>query len=137
MCSIFIAMDGKTLRGSYNTASGKSALHSVSAWAFGLRLCLGFKSEDDESNEIPAVQELTAIRDLKGFVVTTDAMHWQKETAKAIVAKEVDYVLFVKGNQPSLQDAFNAAIMKANSVENASRRTRKTKKNRNRIETRG
>lgn len=132
-----VAMDGKTLRGSFDTASGKSALHSVSAWACGLRLCLGLKSVDDKSNEIPAVQELIAILDLKGSVVTADAMHCQKETAKAIVAKEADYVLFVKGNQPSLQDALHNAIIKAmDSDDNASRRTRKTEKNRNRIETR-
>ncbi len=106
-------MDGKTLRGSFDTASGKSAPHSVSAWACVYGLCLGLKSVDDKSNEIPAVQELIEVLDLKGSVVTADAMHCQKETAKAIVAKEADYVLFVKGNQPSLQDALNDAIIKA------------------------
>lgn len=74
-----IAMDGKTLRGSFDSASGKSPLHSVSAWACGLRLCLGLRSVDDKSNEIPAVQELIAMLDLKGSVVTADAMHCQKK----------------------------------------------------------
>lgn len=51
-----VALDGKTLRGSFDRRSGKSALHSVSAWACGLKLCLALKSVEDKSNEIPAVQ---------------------------------------------------------------------------------
>lgn len=132
-----IAMDGKTLRGSFDKASGKSALHSVSAWICGLRMCLGLKSVDDKSNEIPAVQELIAMLDLEGAVVTADAMHCQKETVQAIVNKEADYLLIVKGNQPTLQDALHQAIIEAmNADDGRTRRTRKMEKNRNRLETR-
>ena len=52
-----VAFDGKTLRGSHDKSRGKSALHSISAWVCGLRMCIGLKSVDDKSNEIPAVQE--------------------------------------------------------------------------------
>lgn len=132
-----VAVDGKTLRGSFDKASGKSALHSVSAWICGLRMCLGLKSVDDKSNEIPAVQELIAMLDLEGAVVTADAMHCQKETVRAIVTKEADYLLIVKGNQPTLQDALHGAIIEAmNADDGRTRRTRKTEKNRNRLETR-
>jgi predicted transposase YbfD/YdcC len=132
-----VAVDGKTLRGSFDRASGKSALHSVSAWVCGLRMCLGLKSVDDKSNEIPAVQELIAMLDLEGAVITADAMHCQKETVQAIVAKEADYLLIVKGNQPTLEDALHQAIIEAmNADDGRTRRTRKAEKNRNRLETR-
>ncbi len=76
-----VAFDGKTLCGSFDQASAKSALHSVSAWACGLKLCLGLKSVEDKSNEIPAVQQLIDLIDLRGAIVTADAMHCQIETA--------------------------------------------------------
>lgn len=108
-----VAIDGKTLRGSYDRASGKSALHSISAWVCGLRMCLGLKSVDDKSNEIPAVQELIELLDLAGAVVTTDAMHCQTQTAKAVIAKQADYIMIVKGNQPTLHEALHETILKA------------------------
>jgi predicted transposase YbfD/YdcC len=108
-----IAVDGKTLRGSHDGANGKSALHSISAWACGLRMCIGLNSVDDESNEIPAAQELIRLLDLQGAVVTADAMHCQTETAKAIVSKDADYILTVKGNQPALQEVLNTTLLKA------------------------
>ena len=133
-----VAFDGKTLRGSFDTASGKSPLHSVSAWACGLRLCLGLNSVDDKSNEIPAVQELISMLDLQGAVVTADAMHCQKATVEAIVAKQADYLLFVKGNQPTLQQALHDAI--GNAFDNENSRIRSMEKrevHRGRQETRG
>ncbi len=75
-----IAFDGKTLRASFDSASGKSPLHSVSAWACGLRLTQGLTSVSEKSNEIPAVQELIKVFDLEGSVVTADAMHCQRKT---------------------------------------------------------
>lgn len=133
-----VAVDGKTLRGSFDSASQTSALHSVSAWACGLRLCLGLNSVDDKSNEIPAVQELASMLDLAKAVVTADAMHCQKATAEAIVDKEADYLLFVKGNQPTLQDALHEAI--CNAFDNDDPRIRSVEKretNRGRSEMRG
>lgn len=132
-----VAFDGKTLKGSHDRSRSKSALHSVSAWVCGLRMCIGLKSVEDKSNEIPAVQELIDLIDLKGAVVTADAMHCQVETAKAIIEKEADYILIVKGNQPSLQDALHEAIIKAMENDDPKvRRTRKLEINRGRIETR-
>jgi predicted transposase YbfD/YdcC len=98
-----IAIDGKTLRGSFDAASGKSALHVVSAWASGLRLSLGQVAVDDTSNEITAVPKLLELLELTGAVVTMDAMHCQKETLVAIRAKGADYLVPVKDNQPKLR----------------------------------
>lgn len=132
-----VAIDGKTLRGSQDRSQGKSALHSISAWVCGLRMCIGLKSVDDKSNEIPAAQELIKMLDLKGAVVTADAMHCQTETAQAIIEKEADYILMVKGNQPSLQDALHAAIVAELEGEAPkARRHRKTEINRGREEFR-
>lgn len=95
-----VAFDGKMQRGSFDTASGKSPLHSVSVWAYGLRLKLGLSSVSEKSNEIPAVQELIKVLDLEGSVVTADAMHCQRETAKAVVDKNADYILRQKEINP-------------------------------------
>lgn len=132
-----VAFDGKTLRGSFDQASAKSALHSVSAWVCGLKLCLGLKSVEDKSNEIPAVQQLIDLLDLKGAVVTADAMHCQVETAAKVVDKEADYVLIAKGNQESLQSEIRETL--ANAFEEQNPRLRQcsaTEKNRDREETR-
>lgn len=97
-----VAIDGKTLRGSFDAASGKSALHVVSAWASGLRLSLGEVAVDGKSNEITAVPKLLELLELTGAVVTLDAMHCQKDTLAAIRAKGADYLVPVKDNQPKL-----------------------------------
>ena len=132
-----VAFDGKTLRGSFDHASGKSALHSVSAWGCGMRLCVGLTSVDEKSNEIPAVQELLKVLDLEGAVVTADAMHCQKETAKAVIDKKADFVLVVKGNQPTLQNELHEEIIKAFDEDNpAMRRHHKKEINHGRNEYR-
>lgn len=97
-----VAIDGKTLRRSFDKAAGKSPLHLVSAWASDLRISLGQVAVDDKSNEITAVPQLLALLELTGAVVTLDAMHCQKATTAAIRAKAADYVLIVKDNQPTL-----------------------------------
>jgi predicted transposase YbfD/YdcC len=97
-----IAIDGKTLRGSFDRAAGQSALHTITAFACDLRICLRQMSVDDKSNEIPAVPTLLKLMELSGATVTLDAMHCQVETARAIVAAEADYILIVKGNQEGL-----------------------------------
>jgi predicted transposase YbfD/YdcC len=132
-----VAIDGKTLRGSFDTASSKSPLHSITAWACGLRMCIGAMSVDSKSNEIPAVQRLVEHLDIQGAVVTADAMHCQKETAKIIHDKGADYILQVKGNQPSLENALNDEIMAALEEEIKTIRThKKTEMNRSREEFR-
>lgn len=97
-----IAIDGKTLRRSFDQATGRAALHVVSAWATDLRVCLGQVAVDDKSNEITAVPRLLALLELTGAVVTLDAMHCQTATAAAIRKQGADYLLTVKQNQPKL-----------------------------------
>lgn len=70
-----VAIDGKTLRGSFDQASGQSALHTITAFATGFKLVLKQLSVDDKSNEIPTVPMLLELLDLTGAVVTLDAMH--------------------------------------------------------------
>jgi predicted transposase YbfD/YdcC len=99
-----IAIDGKAQRGSARHAVGRSALHVVSAWAVENRLTLGQVATDAKSNEITAIPELLALLDLKGAVVTIDAMGCQKEIAAEIIAGEGEYLLAVKENQPHLYE---------------------------------
>jgi len=97
-----IAIDGKTLRGSYDQVAGQSALHTITAFAVGTRTCLRQMLVDEKSNEIPAVPILLQLLELEGAIVTLDAMHCQVETAQAILDRGADYLLTVKKNQPSL-----------------------------------
>lgn len=132
-----VAFDGKALRGSLDTAADKSALHSVSAWACGLKLCLALNSVEEKSNEIPAVQQLIDMLDLDGAVVTADAMHCRRETAEKIIAKKAEFVLMVKGNQETLQAAVQETMEQAFEEENPKlRRCQTIENNRDRRETR-
>lgn len=97
-----VAIDGKTLRGSFDRAAGKSALHTITAFACGTRVCLRQMSVDETSNEIPAVPALLKLMELSGATVTLDAMHCQVETARAITEADADYILIVKKNQERL-----------------------------------
>ena len=98
-----IAVDGKTLRRSYDRAAGQSPLHLVEAWATDTRLTLGQLAVDGKSNEITAVPALLALLDLTGRTVTADAMLCQREIAARVVAQGGHYVLALKGNQPRLE----------------------------------
>ncbi len=100
-----IAIDGKSLRRSHDHGSGLGPLHLVSAWASEQGLTLGQVATEEKSNEITAIPELIDRIDVKGAVVTIDAMGCQKEIAGKIVAQEGDYVLAVKDNQPKLHQA--------------------------------
>jgi len=100
-----IAIDGKTLRGSFDKAAGRNPLHLVSAWASEARLTLGQIAVDSKSNEITAIPLLLELLDLKGATVTIDAMGCQKEIAAKIVAGGGDYVLALKDNHPTLHEA--------------------------------
>jgi predicted transposase YbfD/YdcC len=97
-----ITLDGKTLRHSFDTASGKRAVHPVRAWASELRLVLGTVAVDDKSNEIPAVRQLLSLLDLRGALVTADAAHCQRETVAQIRRGGGDYLLSLKDNQKHL-----------------------------------
>jgi predicted transposase YbfD/YdcC len=100
-----IAIDGKTLRGSFDRAAGKNPLHLVSAWACEARLTLGQVATDSKSNEITAVPLLLELLNLKGTTVTIDAMGCQKEIAQKIVQGKGDYLLALKDNHPKLVQA--------------------------------
>src|SRR5438876_5735642 len=97
-----VAIDGKTLRRTFDRARGLGALHLVSAWASANGLTLGQVAVDAKSNEITAIPQLLELLDLKGCVVTIDAAGCQKDIAAQIVAKDADYVLALKENQPTL-----------------------------------
>ena len=97
------ALDGKTLRGSHDHYRGQAAIQTVSAWLVGADLVLGHLKVADGTNEITTVRELLTWLDLKGCVVTADALHCQTETARLIVERGGDYVLPVKENQPTLR----------------------------------
>jgi len=99
-----IAVDGKTLRRTFDTASTKAAIHMVSAWATAQGLCLGQVQTDAKSNEITAIPKLLEVLALAGRVVTLDAMGCQTAIARTIQAKGGDYVLSLKGNQTRLHD---------------------------------
>jgi predicted transposase YbfD/YdcC len=108
-----IAIDGKTLRGSFDTAAGQQPLHLVSAWACEARLTLGQVATDAKSNEITAIPLLLELLTLKGATVTIDAMGCQKEIAQKIVDREGHYLLALKDNHPKLAEAVAEQLIAA------------------------
>jgi predicted transposase YbfD/YdcC len=109
-----IALDGKTLRGSYDKSSEQSAIVMVSAWATTNRLVLGQVKVDEKSNEITAIPELLKVLELSGCIVTIDAIGCQKEIVKLITQQNADYVITLKKNQSNLygevEKLFQSAI---------------------------
>jgi predicted transposase YbfD/YdcC len=109
-----IAIDGKTLRRSYDKASGKAAIHMVSAWATANSISLGQVVTDAKSNEITAIPKLLEMIDISGALVTIDAMGCQTKIAQKILDGKGNYVLCVKENQPTLyqaiEDYFNNCL---------------------------
>lgn len=97
-----VAVDGKTLRRSFDKAAGKAAIHMVSAFASANRLVFGQIKTAAKSNEITAIPQLLKLLDLEGAVVTIDAMGCQRKIAQTIIDQKADYVLAVKDNQPLL-----------------------------------
>jgi predicted transposase YbfD/YdcC len=99
----FIAIDGKTLRRSYDKNNNKMAIHMVSAWSNKNDLVLGQLKTAEKSNEITAIPELVKAIDIENSIVTIDAMGTQKKIATTIIEEKGDYILQVKGNQPTLE----------------------------------
>lgn len=97
-----IAIDGKTLRRSFDTVSNKAAIHMVSAWCQTNHLVLGQLATEAKSNEITAIPKLLELLDLTDAVVTIDAMGCQKAIAQQIIDQGGDYALGLKGNQGTL-----------------------------------
>ena len=100
-----LAIDGKTARRSHDRSKGLGALHSVSVWASEFGLSLGQVACAEKSNEITAIPELLKLVDIKGAIITIDAMGTQKAIAEKIIDGEADYVLALKGNHETLHQA--------------------------------
>ena len=111
-----IAIDGKTLRRSYQKKGAKAPIHMVSAFAARQRLVLGQVKVAEKSNEIIAIPALLAMMAIEGAIVTIDAMGCQREIAQQILGQKADYVLALKGNQGTLREDVElfAAEQKAN-----------------------
>tara|TARA_R110002167_G_scaffold247863_2_gene453771 strand:+ start:143073 stop:143435 length:363 start_codon:yes stop_codon:yes gene_type:complete len=103
-----IAIDGKTLRCSYNRSDRKSTIHMVNAFATTNGMVLGQYKTDAKSNEITAIPKLLKLLDIKGCLITIDAMGFQTEIASTILKSNADYLLSVKGNQRNLHQAVKA-----------------------------
>ena len=99
-----VAIDGKTVRRSHDGSSGKGALHLVAAWSSEAGLALGQVATDQKSNEITAIPKLLGMLDIKGCLVTIDAMGCQRKIAQNILDSDADYLLSVKGNQERLEE---------------------------------
>lgn len=99
-----IAIDGKTLRRSFDRSSGARAIHMVSAWLAEDGLVLGQTKVSEKANEIVAIPELLRLLDVRGTTITIDAMGCQRAIAEQIVDSGGHYVLAVKDNQPTLAD---------------------------------
>jgi predicted transposase YbfD/YdcC len=107
-----VAIDGKACRGSHDAGKGLGPLHLVSAWASEEGVALGQVAAEDKSNEITAIPVLLGQIELKGALVTIDAMGCQKEIARDIAEGGGDFVIAVKDNQPRLREAITAHFLR-------------------------
>src|SRR5450759_3514749 len=116
-----IAIDGKTLRRSYQKKGSKEPIHMVSAFAARQRLVMGQVAVVEKSNEIVAIPALLDMLSIEGAVVTIDAMGCQRGIARKIIDKKADYILALKGNQGTLLEDVElfANEQKTNGFKNA------------------
>lgn len=105
-----IALDGKTLRRSFDKASGQKPLHILNAWAVKSGLALGQLQVDAKTNEITAVPDLLDMIDVRHATITVDALNTQKTIAEKVISLGADYALPVKGNHKNLQDEIQLAF---------------------------
>lgn len=127
-----VAIDGKTSRGSHDRGKGKSALHLVNAWASSNKILLCQQAVDGKTNEITAIPDLLEVLELKGALVTIDAMGCQEKIIEKIIASEADYLIAVKGNQSLLLKGIKDSFEK----QQTSSRETISEKGHGRIETR-
>lgn len=97
-----LAIDGKTLRRSFDRAASASALHVVTAFACEARLVVGQVAVPKGGNEITAARSLLGLLDLTGMLVSGDAIHCQTDTARLINERGGDWLFALKGNRPSM-----------------------------------
>ena len=100
-----IALDGKTVRGSFNRSREQKVLQLVSAWASQHRVVLGQVKVEENSNEITAIPALLNLLEIAGCIITIDAIGCQQTIAQTIIDKKADYILSLKGNQGNLHKA--------------------------------
>ena len=100
-----IAIDGKTMKQSYDRNDQQKALHIVTAWSSSHQLILGQKKVHKKSNELTAIPELIEMLEIAGSIITIDAMGCQKDITSLIIKKKGDYILALKGNQKLLHKA--------------------------------
>jgi predicted transposase YbfD/YdcC len=98
-----ISFDGKCLKGSKDKRLGKVGVYMMGAWASQNKLLLGQLKVDEKTNEMIVMPQLLEILNIKGCIVTADALNCQKAVAEKIIDKEADYILAVKGNHPILE----------------------------------
>jgi hypothetical protein len=115
-----IAIDGKSLKGAYEKGEKSSPKMMVSAYATGLRLTLATVSAKDR-NEVDAAHEVIGLIDLKGKIVTADALHCNRRMVEAIIEKSGDYCIALKGNQDSLLSDARACLAKADEPKSTTR----------------
>ena len=99
-----VAIDGKTLRRSFDAAGKKGAIHIVSAWCSEQNLVLGQVKVNEKSNEITAIPALLDLLKIHGAIITIDAMGCQRTIARQIIDEKADYIFSLKGNQGTLRD---------------------------------
>jgi predicted transposase YbfD/YdcC len=127
-----IAIDGKTVRGSKDSFHGKSPIHLVHAWSVENNICLGQFKTKDKSNEITAIPQILDLLEIKGSIITIDAMGTQKAIAQKIIEKDAHYILAVKDNQKSLKEEVETTCNRCCAVSDITT----TEKGHGRIETR-
>ncbi len=106
MAGDVIAIDGKTVCRSFDKSKKQAAIHMVIAFSSANKIALGQLKTATKNNETTATPELLNLLEIKGYIVTIDAMGCQKDIAKTIREREADYLLSVKGNQGKLEAAF-------------------------------
>ena len=134
-----IAIDGKTLRRSYQQGGAKAPIHMISAWSSRQRIVLGQTKVAEKSNEITAIPQLLDLLTINGATVTIDAMGCQREIAAKIIDRQVNYVLALKGNQGTLRcdvETFFAEQKERGFADAAMSRHETLEKSHGRIETR-
>jgi predicted transposase YbfD/YdcC len=127
-----IAIDGKTVRGSKDNFHHRSPLHAVHAWSVENGLCLGQMECGEKSNEITVIPQILDLLEIKGSIVSIDAMGTQTAIARKIIENGGDYILAVKGNQGSLEEEVRATCGRNVPVSD----TCEVEKGHGRIETR-
>jgi predicted transposase YbfD/YdcC len=127
-----IAIDGKTVRGSKDSFHNTSPIHLVHAWSVENNMCLGQLKTATKSNEITAIPQILDLLDIKGCIITIDAMGTQKAIAEKIIEKEAGYILAVKDNQKTLRQEVETACNRYRPLMDVS----ETEKGHGRIETR-